>query len=78
MFPVVRRDPGDTEALTLWGLALCLRGQLASDRGNEEGSGDLRNEADELFQAGVEKFEAALATEPELWTGAHIERKENR
>ncbi|GAQ84469.1 hypothetical protein KFL_001900120 [Klebsormidium nitens] len=64
----VSREPRDTDALTLWGLALCLRGQLASDRGNEEGSGDLRNEADELFQAGVEKFEAALAVNPDLWT----------
>lgn len=69
LVPVGCRDPGDTDALTLWGLALCLRGQLASDRGNEEGSGDLRNEADDLFQAGVEKFEAALAVNQDLWTG---------
>jgi hypothetical protein len=66
---VACRDPRDAEALTLWGLALCFRGQSAGDRGNEEGSGDLRAAADELFQAGVQKFEAAIRVDPDLWTG---------
>ncbi|KAL2643442.1 hypothetical protein R1flu_011029 [Riccia fluitans] len=59
-------DRTDMRALYNWGLALCYRGQLIADEGGERAIQD----ADKVYLAAIDKFEAMLGISQEYAAGA--------
>ncbi|KAL3696926.1 hypothetical protein R1sor_011002 [Riccia sorocarpa] len=59
-------DRTDMRALYNWGLALCYRGQLIADEGGERAIED----ADKVYMAAIDKFEAMLGISQEYAAGA--------
>ncbi|KAG6540819.1 hypothetical protein Mapa_017797 [Marchantia paleacea] len=59
-------DRADMRALYNWGLALCYRGQLIADEGGERAIQD----ADKVYLAAIDKFEAMLGLSQEYAGGA--------
>lgn len=59
-------DRTDMRALYNWGLALCYRGQLIAEEGGETAAQD----ADKVFLAAIDKFEAMMGLSDEYAAGA--------